>query len=227
MTKGLMKRENSFMEYPKCYQTLDVEPEECLILEDLKVRGFKSIDRHTEELTVDHVRLYLRAIAKYHAISFALRDQQPVKFHELTSNLGDVFIERDNVAIREFFTEQTEYVLKLFSANEYVDLLDKLKRFFVKDALDVAVDGIESEFNDPAAIVSYGDANLNNTLFRYDSEKKPIEICLLDWQASRLSSPVTDIVYFMFACVTKEVRDIHYFSLIKDYHERLSTHIRT
>lgn len=203
-----------------------MEFEECLLLEDLKVRGFMPINRYTEELTVDHVRLYLQAIAKFHAISFVLKDQQPDEFQRLTSHLNDVFLHRDNASIREYFEEQAIYVMSLFPAEEDANLLTKLRKFFNKDALDICIDGIELESVEEAAIVSYGDANLNNTMYRCDSNGHPVDICLIDWQASRLASPVTDIIYFMFACVTKDVRDAHYDHLLKVYHECLSTHIR-
>lgn len=226
LSKGL-KEEDCFIEYAKCYGTIDVEFDECLILEDLSIRKFSSIEKHTEDLTGDHVRLYLKALAKYHAISMAFKDQQPDKFRKLTSDLrNDVFFQNDRAGIRSHFNQQTEYVLNLFSIDKYPDLLAKLKKLFVRDAVDICIDQVEQEINDSSAVLSYGDANLNNTLFRNDDKKTPTEISLVDWQTPRLASPITDIIYFIFCCTTKQVRDECYDSLIKDYHESLSTHIR-
>lgn len=158
-----------------------MELDECLLLEDMKIREFRPIDRQKEEVTVHHVRLYLRALAKFHAISFAMKDQQPDKFRQFTSHLGDVFFRRDNAPMRQYFRELAEYVSSLFSADEEARLLKKLETLFEKDAMGVYVDSIELEGTEPAAVVSYGDANLNNSLFRYDCNENPIEICLLDW----------------------------------------------
>lgn len=44
----------------------------------------------------------------------------------------------------------------------------------------------------------------------------------MDWQVPRYSSPVTDIVYFLFCCTSKELRDKHFDSLIKLYHSTLT-----
>lgn len=202
------------------------------MLEDLKIRGFVPIDRYTEELTVDHVALYLKAVAKYHAISMAVKDQQPEIFQKFTANLRKNIFQRHNELLRNYFDQQVANVISLFSTSHHGDaaLLVKLKEFFNRNAVDIFVDGVEAEANESAVIVSYGDANLNNTMFRYrdddDGNRKPIEICMLDWQSSRPASPVTDIVFYMFACVTKEVRDAHYEHLLEIYHEMLSAHIR-
>lgn len=71
------------MEYPICYETITDDMNECIILEDLIARGFRMMDRFTEEVTADHIRLLMRILGKLHAVSFAIQDQQPQKFEEL------------------------------------------------------------------------------------------------------------------------------------------------
>lgn len=218
--------ENGFIEYPKCYRTIDVEPYECLLLEDLSVREFKAIDRKEDDITLDHVHLYLRALAKYHAISLALNDQQPEKFQEFASNCTEVFIRRDNSMYAEYFKFQSQLVMNEVIGDKYPELLIKLKKLFVKDAMDVVVDLIEAESKESAVVISYGDANPNNIMFICDSNGKPIEISLFDWQTARLASPIIDFVYFICICTTKKLRDAQYDGFLKIYHENLSTHLR-
>lgn len=223
-SKGVIA--NGFTEYPKCYRTIDVEPDECLMLEDLRRRGFQTIDRHTEEMTVDHVRLYLKALAKYHAVSLAIKDQRPEKFQKFASNLNEIFFQRESESMREFLIESAKYMFSVVAADEDAHLLAKVKKFLERDLLDISVDCIEAESTEAATVISYGDAHQNNSMFRYDCNGNPTEICLIDWQTSRVASPITDIVYFVFACTTKELRDAHYESLLKLYHDHLSAHIR-
>ncbi|XP_037036188.1 uncharacterized protein LOC119074271 [Bradysia coprophila] len=225
-SKGIIGGDDAFTEYPKCFRTVDIELNECVLLEDLKIRGFIPIDRHTEEPSYDHIRLFLLALAKYHAISLAIKDQQPEKFQSLTANTKVFIIDRDNESFHAYFNEQVQYASNLLSAEEDAHVLKKLKQFFSKDALDIFVDLIEQGAMEPAAVVSYGDANLNNSLFRYDNSKKPVEICLLDWQESWLGTPIADVVYYLFVSVTKAIRDAHYDHLLKEYHTQLSTHLR-
>ncbi|XP_055296577.1 uncharacterized protein LOC129565586 [Sitodiplosis mosellana] len=226
MSKGVAIEENGFVEYPKCYRTIDEEPNECLFLEDLSVRGFAIIDRYTQEVTTDHVYLFMKALGKLHAISFALKDQQPEKFKELASSLKEMFLRANEEFIGEFFDKQAESIFKVLENAEDAHLLAKMKKVFENGAMNVALECLDLDGTDPGSVISHGDSWQNNLMFRYDKNGKPIEISLLDWQISRYSSPIIDIVYFMFCCTTKELRDDHYDDFLKVYHESLSAHIR-
>lgn len=225
-SKGINIEKNGFIEYPKCYRTGSVEGDEHLMLEDLCTRGFKVIDRQQEEITFDHVRLYLQALGKYHAISLALKDQQPEKFQELASNCNEIFLRSDHSGFRQYFEIQKQTALNTVKSDEDAHLAAKLKQVFDKDVLDVAVDFIHSESIETATVISFGDANQSNLMFKYDENRKPIEIYLIDWQLSRVASPIIDVIYFIFLSTTKELRDIHYDNLLKVYHDSLSAHIQ-
>lgn len=225
-SKGVIIDENGFIEYPKCYRCGDEDLNECILLEDLSVRGFTMIDRFTEEVNVDHVRLVMQALGKFHAISFAMNDQQPKEFEKIASNLNEVFIRRDDPILREFFFKQSESVLNVVSDPKDADLLAKVKKVFEIHPMDIAADCIDVKLSGLTGVISHGDAWQNNTMFRNDNNGKPIEISLLDWQISRFSSPIIDIVYYMFCCTTKELRDDHYEECLNIYHESLSAHIR-
>lgn len=224
-SKGVVIEDNGFFEYPICYQTLDEEPYECLLLEDLSVRGFSIVDRFTEEVTADHVHLFMKALAKFHAISFALKDQQPEKFLALASNLREVF-RADDLLVRDYFNKQVENVLDILKNDEDAKLLARMKELFERDAIDIAAECLDPKSAENAAVISYGDAWQNNSMYRYDDQGKPNGIVLLDWQISRHSTPIIDIAYFIFCCTTKEVRDAHYDNFLDTYHSSLSTHIR-
>lgn len=216
--------EDSFTEYPRCYRTLDVDPEECILFEDLDRRGFSMLDRNKQCITVQHTYLYLQALAKFHALSLAVNDQQPEKFRHFTSGLNDIMINKDNVGLRYFYNQQAEFILKLISDD--VDLTAKVKKLFEKEALDIMADAIELESKQSARVISHGDAHQNNLMFRYDHNGEPIEVCMIDWQLSRLASPAMDFAYFVFLCTTKDIRDVHYTNFSRIYHESLSTQLQ-
>lgn len=220
-SKGI---EDGFTEYPKCYRTIDDDINECLFIEDLCPNGFSIIDRRIEEVTADHVFLVLNALSKMHAISFAMRDQQPDKFHELVSNLSEFWILRENDQIRGHLSRQCESVYESLSAKGDEEYLAKAKKFYEKDVLNVAADCVDYE--GPATVISHGDSWQNNIMFKYDTDGKPIETSFIDWQATRHAAPIIDLVYFMFCCTTKKIRDDHYNDFLKVYHDSLSTHIR-
>lgn len=170
--------------------------------------------------------MYLRALAKYHAISLALKDQRPNKFQEFASNLKEVNFCREYPLMRQLFSNQSKCIFNALDAQKDAHLVKKLEKLFETDAIDVVADCIEAESTETATVISYGDAQQNNLLFKYDKSQKPIDVILLDWQTSRVASPITDIVYFMFICTSKKLRDNHYESLLNEYHDHLSTHIR-
>lgn len=184
------------------------------------------IDRCTEQVSAGHVRLVMENLAKYHAISFAMKDQQPDKFKELSSNLVELFARRDEPIVRDYFSKSMEDIYDVILSDEDAILRSKMKKMLNKDAIDVAYDCVDASLAGPATVIAHGDVWQNNTLFRYDDNKNPIEVCLLDWQISRHSSPVIDILYYLFCCTTKELRDDHYDEFLKIYHKSLSTHIR-
>lgn len=157
-----------------------------MIFEDLCVRGFTTIDRRTEEVTVDHLKLVMTSLAKLHAISFAFKDQQPGKFKELAANLSEVFVRNDDAHLRECFTKQAQLAFDAVADGGDAHLLAKVKQLYEKDAIDVAADCLDIESTGSASVViSHGDAWQNNTMFRYDANGKPIEICFIDWQTVR------------------------------------------
>lgn len=172
------------------------------------------------------MNLVMKTLGKYHAISFALKDQQPDKFKELSSDLKEVFLRKDDKQIRDYILMQNESCLSLLSAEEDADVLAKVKKLFEEHPMDIAADCLDLEAIGSAAIITHGDVWQNNILFKYDEDGKPTEICLLDWQVARLASPIIDLVYFMFLCTTKELRDAHYDNFLNIYHESLSEHIR-
>lgn len=216
---------NGFTEYPMCYRTIDDNFSECVILEDLNVGGFKMIDRFTEDVTADHIRLIMQMLGKFHAISLAITDQQPEKFIELTSNLNELYIRKDDKQLRAYFNMMANGILDALCSDEDAFVRSKITKLFERDAIDIAADCIDTKSIDSTAI-THADAWQENIAFKYDEHGKPIEARLLDWQMARNSSPVLDIVYSIFCCTTKELRDEHYDDFLETYHQSLNLHIR-
>lgn len=52
------------------------------------------------------------------------------------------------------------------------------------------------------------------------------EMCIVDWQITRYSPPVFDVLYYIFTQTDKLFRDQHYERLLKMYHTTMSNTIR-
>lgn len=122
------------------------------------------------------------------------------------------------------------------------DIIAKFKSIFQGNVMDVMLETIDGNRSEPNAVVCHGDCWNNNLLFKYDvsvqrfvwrfqtkkkksnhwgfvqSTGKPVEIRFLDWQIARYASPACDITHYLFCCTTKALRDQHYDSLIRIYH---------
>lgn len=185
------------------------------------------IDRSTGMVTADHVHLVMKSLAKLHAISFAMKDQQSQKFAELAPNFAEVFVSRDSANFRTYFNKSAQQTLDTVS-NEEDDahVFARAKRFFERDALDTMIDCLDLTVNGLVGVISHGDTWQNNLMFTNDKNGIPTGICLLDWQVSRIASPVLDVLYFIFSSTTKELRDAHYDDFLQMYHNTLSAHIQ-
>lgn len=141
--------------------------------------------------------------------------------------MNELFVRRDDKFFRLFFNKQAQSALDVVSDDdEYANLKIKLTKLFEKEALDIAADCLDVSAASAGSVIAHGDAWQNNTMFRYDNHGKPCEIMLLDWQISRHCSPIIDIVYYLFSCTTKELRDAHYDNFLRVYHESLCAHIK-
>lgn len=82
--------EDQFKAFPKCYEAIH-DPENeiyAIIMQDLRPEGFAMWPKK-EPTPTSYSRLFVRELAKFHAISFAMKDQQPEQFKEF-EKLNDV-----------------------------------------------------------------------------------------------------------------------------------------
>lgn len=78
-----LSEDDQFRWYPKCYGTfIHSEKEEyAIVLEDLTPHGYEKWPK--SKLTpIEHVRMSMRELGKFHGLSIALKDQKPTEFSE-------------------------------------------------------------------------------------------------------------------------------------------------
>ncbi|KAJ6632706.1 hypothetical protein Bhyg_16079 [Pseudolycoriella hygida] len=226
--KGLTDADG-FFEYPKCYGVIEDAENDCyaLVMEDLKKSGYEMFDKFKPS-DYNHVKLFMESLGKYHALSFALKDQRPSVL-EPYKCLDDIFadqVERSPDMMQAMFRFAFDRAIIAFendiAKEKAVLTLRKLKENFLHELTTLPV-GRKSE---PFSVINHGDCWNNNLMFKYDEKSNlPQKICLLDWQLARYSSPVLDISYFMFSSTDRKLREEHYDKLIKTYYNSLSNTI--
>lgn len=164
--KGLADDEQ-FKAFPKCYEAIH-DPENevyAVIMEDLRPEGFGMWPKQ-KPTPPAYSRLFVRELAKLHAISFAMKDQEPEKFEKF-KKLDDILKKFSESASRiEFFTN---------CYDRAIDALDDEKpKEIMKDIRNNIPEYIELCLGEEAAnrngVIAHGDCWNNNLLFRANKE---------------------------------------------------------
>ncbi|XP_031621374.1 uncharacterized protein LOC116339561 [Contarinia nasturtii] len=218
-----LSKDDQFLSYPKCYgATIDHENEHyAIILEDLRPQQFKMWPK-VKTSPIENARLSMREIGKFHALSFAMKDQRPQEFAEF-KKFTDLF--------KHFFESKTSQVMLETS---YDQAIAALKREDHKNILRKLKDNFLEYFdeclNEKSAnyfgVICHGDFWNNNILFKFDENDIAQDIRCLDWQILRYGSPAIDIVYNLFTSTDKTLRDKDYDNLLQLYYKSLSKTIR-
>lgn len=221
LSKGVNPIVNGFNEYAKCYFTISKELSESLFLEDLKQRHFEMMKRN-EPISYDHMSLFMKALGKFHAISFAVKDQQPDKFNELTGCVFEHYWDLLKSDMKNHYFDMLKRLTSVLEEEKHFDLLHRFRKVVGEDCSATILQLVSGKAAEPCAVICHGDVTVNNSMFRYYEQGRAVEFQLLDWQFSRYASPVTDLVLYLFCSTTKELRDQHYEEFLKIYHASLS-----
>lgn len=198
LSKGVNLRECGFYEYTKYYSSIGEDLSEALFLEDLKLRQFEVINHREKPLTYDHMSLVMKALGKFHALSFALRDQQPEKFNQLTDHLHEIQWVLLKKELNQHYTSLVDRFKNILKAEKQFDLLDRFNKKIGDDLFKTIFQYISGATAEPYAVICHGDLTVYNSMYRFDDQGKPVEIQFIDWQFSRYASPITDIVLYLF-----------------------------
>ncbi|CAH1163880.1 unnamed protein product [Phaedon cochleariae] len=213
-----------FDSVPKCYKCLMFEHMEVIVLQNLKKVGYDLHDRK-KPMDIDHLEIVLKEYGKFHATSFAMRDQDYELFEKLTENLPNVyksFMELPD--IDSFILSSTAIVIDILKKYKDEDLCKKFEKLMERGITNILMDVVD--IRDPKAVICHGDCWNNNFMFKYENEdkKKPSRVSILDWQISTLWSPVYDLSYFLYAvCSTDQL--VHFDDLLVLYYDSFSTYL--
>lgn len=157
-----MKKQYMFKHYPRCVAASSVYEDEYVLLNDLSLQGFRNSDRPTP-LHFDKCVAVLKTIAKFHAISFAMKDQQPEKLAKLTSKLTEImFTKPINKSFENFLKKNVEYSMTTLDPDMDKVIIKKLLEFRENYASFMAECCAEKQ----DAIVLHGDCWISNMMFR-------------------------------------------------------------
>lgn len=168
--KGLPE-EDQFKSFPKCYEVYS-DPENgvyVIIIEDLRPKKFAMWPKE-KPMPASYLTATLRELAKFHAISFALKDQRPEVFaeHKQLVDITEAFMSSENM--RSMFRQSYQRVIDVLEADEHKailrDIQENCKEYFQACQTEVA--------SNRFGVVIHGDFWNNNILFRTNAVVREI-----------------------------------------------------
>ncbi|XP_076649297.1 uncharacterized protein LOC143357031 [Halictus rubicundus] len=217
-----VKEQNELLCVPRHLASILDGYTDYIVLEDVCPLGYKPVCRQ-DCVNLDQCIMILKAVARFHAISFAYKDQKKEKFNELVDNLKETYVSDDhwnwykrfhkrivNIAINALEMEYPgSEAEKRFKSYEIGALYKKASEFC-------------NRVYAPTSVISHGDCWVPNFLAQNTTGNTAL---MLDFQLARCSSPVLDISMCIYGCTDKSLWDEHFDSLLKIYHNELSNTI--
>ncbi|XP_055907481.1 uncharacterized protein LOC129942526 [Eupeodes corollae] len=223
--------DKAFNAMPKVYYASLKNLEEFFIFEDLVEGGFGRNSRSNLP-TFDLAITALKALAKYHAMSFVVQAKRPKLFEKLigelrfNDNLYTPNMDQVTIEFAKKYVRRTKSMIADDKHRSNRTELLKVVQIFEDTFKEIALKAVDGGECAPYSVICHGDFWNNNILYRYDERNNPIEAKLIDFQMSRYASPVLDIVHYLFACTEKALRDEHFDEFMDTYHRTLSDHLR-
>ncbi|XP_026481014.1 uncharacterized protein LOC113387855 [Ctenocephalides felis] len=222
--KFLIDDGRRFTSVPKCYLARN----DIVVLEDLKHRGFKMVDRKLG-LTVVQCSAILKELARYHALSLAMKHHFPEEVDQLRQTIAEGMFANEN---KEWYSGYYEAATKnavamvreaLSNKDSCSKYLDRFRAFVEtsdeSSFFDRMVDLVAPR--EPLAVFCHGDCWTNNIMFKCSDAGNILEICLLDFQMVRYGSLALDLANLLYICTSSTLRSKHLQNLLREYHNEL------
>nr|XP_033331995.1 uncharacterized protein LOC117223692 [Megalopta genalis]XP_033331996.1 uncharacterized protein LOC117223692 [Megalopta genalis]XP_033331997.1 uncharacterized protein LOC117223692 [Megalopta genalis] len=191
----------------------------CLVMEDLGAIGFRMADRQAG-LDLEHSTLAIRGLGRFHAASVALCEKEP---KQKTKYYRGMFSKEYPEEMSSFFTAGCKALAEEIETWPELEkrYADKLRR--LSDRIYDLGAASTKRRGDEFAVINHGDFWVNNMLFKYDQNSKPIQHIFVDFQVSIYTTPAVDLQYFLNTSLSDDVYLNHMDALLADYLHTLTS----
>lgn len=124
---------DSFLSFPKVY-ACEVDEEKrthVLIMEDLRAKNYKMWPKE-QTIDIDHQLLVMQELGKFHAISFAMKDQRPHEFDEFKTLRNADFERELKDQVGSFIRANIEMATETLIDPQHRKLMEKFHGMFCK-----------------------------------------------------------------------------------------------
>ncbi|XP_044574395.1 uncharacterized protein LOC123258458 isoform X2 [Cotesia glomerata] len=189
--------------YPKLYVAdMGRYGRPIIVIEDLQaVSGYRCVHSKLDE---DHLRMCLKAIARFHGRGLRLKCNKFNTFREFYAKL----LHTNNISDYSLHVNLTNKVTQYL--DEHLNVDRKILKLFEEFQQESA--NKDNEF----LTICNGSVDLNNLLFRYENSK-PTDIKIINWGAMRYSSPVIDWQIIVSSQIGENLSNVDIQRLLYDY----------
>lgn len=160
-------------------------------MENLHTQGYISLDE-TQPLNLQQAHLVMEELGRLHALSFVMKDQQPLRFANITDQIQEtLFADEMKPTFGRLFVHAIHDALKLarHSLPQGSIYVDRLSLFTLNVFEKMSQLATGEKDDEQYKVVTHGDVRKGNMLFRYENgesaPEEPTGVCLLDYQACR------------------------------------------
>ncbi|CAB3244328.1 unnamed protein product [Arctia plantaginis] len=192
----------------KYYGCNSVVYEEMLVLEDLTANNWMVYDRF-KPITWPYAKAAVTELAKFHSLSFAFSEKEPVEFKEVLERLKT---QMNDESMSSFVKSSTSVALQSVKQENQ----ERLKKYFEDFETKV------KQASEPIgrSVIGHGDFRPSNLMHKI-KEDGTVDIRIVDLQTLQGACPVADLLYFIFTGSDEEFRSLYYDRLVDHYYTEL------
>lgn len=175
--KGINITAEGFYHVPLCYHCISEPFTEALFMQDLKLEGFQMYDR-CQEMSFEHALKAVESLAKFHAVSFAIKDQcKEHPSYKKCMEMEDIWLaRRNNKMMNDYMAGLSQRALGTLDPETDSKIYERIKTLLNTSYIENLEKVVASDVAEPYAIVCHGDFWTNNIL--YKSEVSYLNISL-------------------------------------------------
>lgn len=192
--------------FPRCYLIRN----DLLVLEDLAERGFRILDQR-HPFDYEHCVVALTTLARFHAATLDLDD---VDFASIKFPGNEGELDYQSGAMVQASTALAEMVT---ATSMDVGTLHEAIDRGLGESLSL-IKGVE--ISAERRVLCHFDLWSNNIMFAYDTDGRPTDARLVDFQQAFLAPPALDISMLLHMTTSASFREQHRESLLNLYRER-------
>ncbi|EFN66536.1 hypothetical protein EAG_11030 [Camponotus floridanus] len=219
------KGQNDLLCIPRYIMSFIDNENDFLILEDVSCLGFRGASRQNCLDWTECIAI-LKTLAKFHAISFAYKDQKKEEFIKITDSLEETFFGSNHWDWYKNYHKKAQDIIKHALTTEYPNSeAEKKYNSYEFGALFNKCRELCETRHAPTSVVIEGDCWAPNFLIR-DIGQSQKEALMLDFQLARCASPILDLSFLIYSCTLKSFRDQYFDDMLKNYYSELNNAIK-